>query len=102
MDVYNWGTFLIIVGFTVVIFLFSCKKEDIGTKLLFGFMLLTTFVYSGAGIANDSVPNRYIASYVLLCFGLCIAVKFMFHTRFVLGRLNSNVDKTSNNGFDFD
>lgn len=102
MGEFNWGTCLIIIGFTVVIFLLSCRKENSETKMLFGCMLLPTFLYSGVGIAYDSVPNKYILSYVLFCVGLCFTVKAVFHTKLLFGRTTANINKTSNNGFDFD
>ena len=102
MGVFNWGNCLLILSFTMLLYFCCTRKESIGTKLLFGFMLLTIFTYSGVGIAYESVSNRYIYSYVLFCLGLCLAVRFMFHTRFVLGKVNRNIDKTSYNGFDFD
>ena len=102
MGVFNWGTGLWIAGITLIILRFTFRKESIGTKLLFSFMLLTTFIYSGIGIAYESVPDKYILSYVLFCIGLSLAVKFMFRTRIIIGRSNSFIDKSSNNGFDFD
>ena len=102
MGEFNWGNCLLIVSLTMPLYFYCARRESIGTRILFGFMLLTTFIYSGVGIAYESVSNSYIYSYVLFCLGLCGAVKFVFHTRFVLGKANGNLDKTSYNGFDFD
>ena len=102
MGVFKLETGLLIAGFTLIIFLLTSRKENLGTRLLFGFMLLTTFVYSGVGIAYESVSNRYIFSYVIFCVGLCLAVKVMFRTRFIIRRSKTNIDRASYNGFDFD
>lgn len=102
MGEFNWGTGLLIAALTMFILLLTFRRERVGTKLLFSFLFLTTFIYSGVGIAYESVNDKYILSYVLFCAGLSLAVRFIFRTRIIMGKSKSYIDKTSFNGFDFD
>lgn len=101
MDKFDIGIFSLISFFTLIVFLFSSRKENNTTKLIFGFMLFTVFVYSGAGISYESVSNKYIISYALFCIGLSVSAKVMLHNKLIFGRKNNSYGNFSSRRFDF-
>ena len=102
MGTFNlWTGAGITIG-SLIIFLFFSRKEGIGEKILFGFVILTTYIYSGIGIAYDNVPDKYVVSYFLFVFFLCLTIRVLFHTRFILRRSQTSLDRSTSNGFDID
>lgn len=103
MDSINIEIAVFIAVLTVLLYLLFSAGEDIVIKMLFGFLLATTFIYSGWGIAFESVPKYFIWSYFSFCFGVCIAIKFIMHTKLTFNDgSHHHIEKSSARGFDFD
>lgn len=87
---------------TVLVFFFFSSKEDKQVKTMFALMLFTIYFYSGIGCSYRSVSNKYIISYFLFIFFLCVTVKLIFKYRFTFGGSSRNSIAENSILFDFD
>lgn len=66
-----------------------CRKEHGSSKLIYIIIAASTFLYSGAGIAYDTVDSKYIVQYVIFLTCLLFTIKAIFHLK-IKRRFNVN------------
>ena len=76
---FNYAELLMIILLTIVPVYFVCRKETKSARLVFLIIAASTFLYSGVGIAYESVDSKYIVQYALFLIPLLLTVKFVFH-----------------------
>ena len=77
---------LIIILFTVGITVAVCYTAYTKDKLVYIVASITTFIYSGVGIAYETVEFKYFLCYVLFLSGLLCTLKCLFSQKIVLSK----------------
>lgn len=73
------GILLIILCITIIISYFSVRGEPQNYKVVYFFIACGVFMYSGVGIAYESVENSYIFQYSIFLVSLLLSVRFVLH-----------------------
>lgn len=78
---FNFSELMLIVVLTIVPAYIVCRKEKRTTRIIFVIISASTFLYSGVGIAYETVDSKYIVQYVLFLVSILVTVKLIFHVR---------------------
>ena len=80
---------VLVVLLTVFSTYLVCRKEERSSRLVYIIIAASTCMYSGIGIAYDTVSSKYIIQYALFLICLLSTVKIIFHIH-IKRRFNVN------------
>lgn len=95
---FNFSELLLIALLTIVPLFFVCRKENKSSRLIYIIIAASTFLYSGVGIAYETVDSKYIVQYAIFIIALLVTVRTIFHAR-VKRRFNTDIESGT---IDFD
>ena len=72
---------ILIALLTIIPTYVACRKEHKSSKLIYIIIAASTFLYSGVGIAYDTVNSKYIIQYIMFLVCLLFTIKTVFHIK---------------------
>lgn len=81
MGTFSISSLILISILTALISWIIVRKEPQNCKIVYFFIIIGVFMYSGVGIAYERVDNSYILNYGIFLFSLLFSIKFIFHIR---------------------
>lgn len=81
MGNFSMSTLGLIIILTAIIAWVIVRREPQNCKIIYFFIIIGVFMYSGVGIAYDGVDNFYIFYYSIFLFVLLCSIKIIFHLK---------------------
>lgn len=102
MGSFSVSMLILISILTVFMAWLIVRGEPQNCKIVYFFIIIGVFMYSGVGIAYESVDDTYVVYYAIFLFALLFSIKFIFHIKKGYGskrtilyqkRLKSTIDE---------